>query len=216
MKKELTNSQSTTSPSELELGAKARTVLQAARKIFLTHGFNGATTDMIQREAGVSKSTVYAHFTNKETLFLAVIKSECEIFTASIHNITFKPGNLTENLRHLGYAYLQIALAESAMALYRVVIAEAPRFPALGHIFYNSGPLVVKAKVSKYLKDAVASNELNFETLSIEEATNVFVALMRSELHLLYLTHPDKPITKDAIDRWVEITIDFLVRSYGC
>ncbi|MEI8618048.1 TetR/AcrR family transcriptional regulator [Pseudoalteromonas sp. B193] len=74
MTKELTNSQSTTPPSELELGAKARTVLQAARKIFLTHGFNGATTDMIQREAGVSKSTVYAHFTNKETLFLAVIK----------------------------------------------------------------------------------------------------------------------------------------------
>lgn len=216
MTKELTNSQSTTPPSELELGAKARTVLQAARKIFLTHGFNGATTDMIQREAGVSKSTVYAHFANKETLFLAVIKSECEVFTASIHNITFKPGNLTENLRHLGYAYLQVALAESAMALYRVVIAETPRFPALGHMFYNSGPLVVKGKVSKYLTDAVASNELNFETISIEEATDVFVALMRSELHLLYLTHPDKPITKDAIDRWVEITIDFLVRSYGC
>ena len=91
MTKTLTNAQNTLPPSELELGAKARTVLHAARKIFLIHGFNGATTDMIQREAGVSKSTVYAHFANKEILFLAVIKSECEIFTASIDNITFKP-----------------------------------------------------------------------------------------------------------------------------
>ena len=117
MTKTLINAQNTLPPSELELGAKARTVLHAARKIFLIHGFNGATTDMIQREAGVSKSTVYAHFANKEILFLAVIKSECEIFTASIDNITFKPGNLTENLRRLGHAYLQIALSETAMAL---------------------------------------------------------------------------------------------------
>ncbi|ATC81335.1 MULTISPECIES: TetR/AcrR family transcriptional regulator [Pseudoalteromonas] len=215
MTKTLTNAQNTLPPSELELGAKARTVLHAARKIFLIHGFNGATTDMIQREAGVSKSTVYAHFANKEILFLAVIKSECEIFTASIDNITFKPGNLTENLRRLGHAYLQIALSETAMALYRIVVAEAPRLPALGHMFYNSGPRVVKDKVSNYLKAAVESKELDFEELNIEEATNLFVALMRSELHLMYLTHPDQPVLKKDIDRWVEVAINFLVRSYG-
>src|SRR3546814_1070545 len=53
-------------PSNGELNAKALTVLRAARNIFLTHGFSAATTDMIQREAGVSKSTVYAHYANKE------------------------------------------------------------------------------------------------------------------------------------------------------
>lgn len=40
---------------------KARYVLEAARKIFLTDGFSAATTDMIQREALVSNSTGYAH-----------------------------------------------------------------------------------------------------------------------------------------------------------
>lgn len=45
-------------PSSDELNTKALTVLRAARNVFLTHGFS-ATTDMIQREAGVSKSTVY-------------------------------------------------------------------------------------------------------------------------------------------------------------
>ena len=38
---------------ETELSGKALKVLQAARKVFLTHGFSAATTDMIQREAGV-------------------------------------------------------------------------------------------------------------------------------------------------------------------
>src|SRR3546814_9810578 len=58
-----TNQVMTTSPpSSGELNAKALTVLRAARTVFLTHGFSAATTDMIQREAGVSKSTVYAHY----------------------------------------------------------------------------------------------------------------------------------------------------------
>src|SRR3546814_15157410 len=39
-------------PSSDELNTKALTVLRAARNVFLTHGFS-ATTDMIQREAGV-------------------------------------------------------------------------------------------------------------------------------------------------------------------
>src|SRR3546814_6513872 len=54
-------------PSSGDLNAKALTVLRAARNVFLTHGFSAATTDMIQREAGVSKSTVYAHRSEEHT-----------------------------------------------------------------------------------------------------------------------------------------------------
>ncbi|KHN55166.1 hypothetical protein OI70_14620 [Dickeya fangzhongdai] len=52
---------------------KARQALEAACKIFLTDGFSAATTDMIQREAHVSKSTVYAHYQTKEPLFIAML-----------------------------------------------------------------------------------------------------------------------------------------------
>src|SRR3546814_490726 len=76
-------------PSSNELNAKALTVLRAARNVFLTHGFSAATTDMIQREAGVSKSTVYAHYANKEALFTAVIEAECASFTKTVHGIEF-------------------------------------------------------------------------------------------------------------------------------
>jgi AcrR family transcriptional regulator len=40
--------------------------------VFLANGFSAATTDMIQQAAGVSKSTVYSHYPNKEALFAAV------------------------------------------------------------------------------------------------------------------------------------------------
>ncbi|WP_351078656.1 TetR/AcrR family transcriptional regulator [Shewanella sp. CAL98-MNA-CIBAN-0140] len=199
----------------LDLGPKARTVIHAASKIFLTHGFNGATTDMIQREAGVSKSTVYAHFANKETLFLAVIQNECAMFTASIQDIEFTPGNINQSLRLLGHAYLNVILSDSALALYRIVVAEAPRFPSLGHMFYRSGPNVVKSMVATCLSYANNANEINLNDINEQEAAEVFIALMRSELHLYRLTHPDKPVEPSLQERWTEIAIMTFVRAYG-
>src|SRR3546814_7737742 len=86
---------------------------------------------MIQREAGVSKSTVYAHYANKEALFTAVIEAECASFTNTVHGIEFRPGKLRETLTMLAKAYLDIVLSPGGLALFRVVIAEGQRFPRL-------------------------------------------------------------------------------------
>ncbi|QIZ76471.1 TetR/AcrR family transcriptional regulator [Ferrimonas lipolytica] len=203
------------STTEMSLGPKAKVVLQAARKIFLSHGFNGATTDMIQRQAGVSKSTVYAHFKNKETMFLEVIKCECEKFTASVQQIQFVPGDLAATLKVMGQAYLNIALSDSALALYRLVVAESPRFPEVGELFYQTGPLVVKTEVAKYLAQGVAANELALGGHSAEEAAEVFVGLIRNESHMISLTHPNEPVDVAAQQRRLNVAIDVLIRGYG-
>jgi AcrR family transcriptional regulator len=44
----------------VERSGKEAVVLKAAAPVFLTHGFSAAISDMIQREAGVSKATMYA------------------------------------------------------------------------------------------------------------------------------------------------------------
>src|SRR5438874_12828857 len=57
-----------------EAGGKAETILAAAESAFLASGFGAVTMDAIAREAGVSKATVYAHFTGKEELFGAIVE----------------------------------------------------------------------------------------------------------------------------------------------
>src|SRR3546814_1383692 len=127
-------------PSSGDLNAKALTGLLAARNVFLTHGLSAATTDMIQREAGLSKSTVYAHYASKEALFTAVIEAECAAFTNTVQGIKFRPGKLRETLTLLARAYLNIVLSPGGLAIFRVVIAEGPRFPKLARTFYLAGP----------------------------------------------------------------------------
>src|SRR5690606_31620579 len=62
-------------PKDLEKGSA---ILDAARRLFTTQGFDGASMDQIAAAAGVSKLTVYSHYGDKETLFAEVVKSYCE------------------------------------------------------------------------------------------------------------------------------------------
>src|SRR3546814_7448165 len=114
---------------------------------------------MIQREAGVSKATVYAHYANKEVLFTAVIEAECAAFTNTVHGIKFRPWKLRETLTLLARAYLNIVLSPGGLAIFRVVIAEGPRFPKLARTFYLAGPQVMTAMVAEQLANEARSDE---------------------------------------------------------
>ena len=61
-------------PKDLE---KRAAILAAAKRLFPMSGFEGTSMDAIAAEAGVSKLTVYSHFTDKETLFVAAIRARC-------------------------------------------------------------------------------------------------------------------------------------------
>ena len=44
-------------------------ILDAARRLFLEHGYAVTSMDVVAQLAGVSKATVYARFESKEQLF---------------------------------------------------------------------------------------------------------------------------------------------------
>jgi TetR/AcrR family transcriptional regulator, regulator of autoinduction and epiphytic fitness len=50
-----------------------RVIIDAARKLFIGHGYNGATMDMIAQEAGVAVETVYANFGNKRAVLSRLV-----------------------------------------------------------------------------------------------------------------------------------------------
>ena len=50
-----------------------RLLLEAAQRIFLQFGYQGATLDRIADDAGFTKGAVYWHFESKEALFLELV-----------------------------------------------------------------------------------------------------------------------------------------------
>ncbi|NMO91378.1 TetR/AcrR family transcriptional regulator [Actinomycetospora sp. TBRC 11914] len=65
--------------------AKARThenLLDAGLAVFADRGYGAASVEEIARRAGVSVGSVYAHFTSKEKLFLALLERRADRETA--------------------------------------------------------------------------------------------------------------------------------------
>src|SRR5215212_5413461 len=62
----------TTAPTGLRERKKAQTrevIADAARRLFLEHGFEGVTVAQVAREADVAEKTVFNYFPTKEDLF---------------------------------------------------------------------------------------------------------------------------------------------------
>ena len=194
---------------------KAAGVMAAARAIFLSHGFSASTTDMIQREAGVSKATVYAHYRTKEALFIAVIDAECERFLASIRALRFQSTRLDHVLMAIAQAYLEIVLSAPALALFRVVVADAPRFPELARKFYLAGPHTLNEIVGMHLDEAAKRGQMELAAVGRDVAASLFVNLVRGELQLQCLTHPGSVPSAAQRDLWASAAVRTFVRAYG-
>jgi AcrR family transcriptional regulator len=194
---------------------KADTILNAARTVFLAHGFSAATTDMIQREARVSKSTVYAAWPNKEALFAAVIERECGAFAASLRGMQFETDDIARSLTALARAYLSLIVSPTGLALYRVVAAEAPRFPELGRAFFEAGPQNVASIVTQYLEHAATRGQINVQAVGLATAATLFIGLVRCEGQLECLMYPHARPSDAQLDRWVEAAVRTFLLAFG-
>lgn len=193
--------------ASIQNGEKIRAVLSAATTVFLSHGFGSATTDMIQREAGVSKATLYACFATKEALFSAVIADCCQRMADAFLAMTPEPGDIEVTLTRIGQSYLDMLLSAEGLALFRVVVAEAPRFPELGRQFYLAGPKVIADMIAKQLEQADAQGAIQLHGLGAAGAAGLFISLLRGEAQLECLTHPQSRPSEVQRDQWVSLAV---------
>ncbi|MFA5529905.1 MAG: TetR/AcrR family transcriptional regulator C-terminal domain-containing protein, partial [Thiohalomonadaceae bacterium] len=124
-------------------------------------------------------------------------------------------GQLRETLTALARAYLNIILSQDGLSFFRVVVADAPRFPELAHRFYVAGPDVMTAMISELLASATASGELELSGLEREAAARLFINLVRSEPQLQCLTHPHATPSTKQIDQWIDAAVTTFMRAFG-
>ena len=66
--------------------------------------------------------------------------------------------------------------------MYRIVVAEAPRNPELGRIFFEQGPQVVIDRLAVIIAAGVAAGQLDVDDRQI--AAQEFLGLMQGRFHL--------------------------------
>jgi len=128
-------------------------LLDAARDIFLEHGFASASIDEVVQRVGGSKASVYQYFGSKEGLFGEMIARQCQQLISSAE---FPAGGgdagVEQTLLQLARRVVQLFLAPQRVAMHRAMIAEAERFPELAERFYEAGPKRGLALLAAYLR----------------------------------------------------------------
>jgi AcrR family transcriptional regulator len=61
-------------PGRLRKAERKRQLLQHAKQLFVTHGYQDTTTKEIAEAAGVTEPVLYRHFESKKALFLEVLE----------------------------------------------------------------------------------------------------------------------------------------------
>ena len=124
-------------------GRKRAAILDAAAELFLDKGFERTGMDDIAVRANVSKQTVYAQFGSKEALFSAMASALTLSAANTIQHgsdVLPSPGELERYLVDYATRLLEVVRTPRLMALRRLGIAEATRFPELGRAVHEGGP----------------------------------------------------------------------------
>jgi TetR/AcrR family transcriptional repressor of mexJK operon len=148
--------------------ARKRVQIQrAAVGPFLQHGYAGTGIDDIAAAARISKQTLYKHFANKEELFLSIIHDTVgEVLDELFHRIDARleeVANLEEELLALASRYIKLIMRPELLALRRLVIGEAARFPEIGDVWWREGPARFTGELAPQLKRLANDGQLTLD-----------------------------------------------------
>lgn len=142
--------------------------VDAALRLFLEHGFNGATMDQVVASAGGSKATLYRYFDSKEALFEAIIDDVAAPVVGSdeVHD-DWSTVSLEDGLHRLGTLTARAALDRRTIEMLRLALGEQARFPQLAHTLYDHGPARTYARLREFLAAKVRDGEVEIGDLQI-------------------------------------------------
>lgn len=130
-------------------------LLAAACETFREEGYQ-VSIDRIAARAQVARQTLYNHFHSKDALFGEVVRHSIQSVLVTLD----EDGDVRATLLAFGDAYRTRLLSPEGLAIFRTMVAEAPRFPELAKQFFRQGPHTTRKRLAKYLAHAMEAGEL--------------------------------------------------------
>lgn len=203
--------ESTSAASERNLSAaKTDAVLQGAMQEFLKHGYAATSMDKVAKAAKVSKATVYSHFRDKQSLFVAIVeflvqgKFRTVFDPMSVEKLSLEPEIV---LRKLAYRMLDGTDQKQFQNFMRVIIGESGRFPALAQIFI----LNVEKTGFRFLQEYfTTSSQFNFK--DPEAIARIFVGSLAHFIIVQEMLNGKETIPMDK-ERLVDNLIGLLLNQ---
>ena len=199
-------------PSREEAALLGERILDAATELFLAEGYGATSIEAIAQRARISKRTFYYRFPDKAALFAAVVHRIIEGLRPPAGTPLYEGGGLDEILRRLARLLLRAALAPMALALNRLMIAEAQRFPELAAIAAREGSRTeVVGRIAAMLDREARAGRLAIDRT--EFAAEQFLQMVISQPQRLALVL-GQSMTESELEAWADDCVDLFLN--GC
>lgn len=201
-------------PPRALAGEVEERILDAARKVFLERGLEGASIDEIADAAHAGKPTIYARFPGKEALFAAVILRKVRENVTSIESVAPAGGTFEERLASIAMAILSRVLAAETVGLCRATIAEARRFPDLAASVSRMARERTSEAVAQLLGELPESDQLPAFAADRRAMTaRQFIELIVQPLLMRALFGEDLSALREEIGPHVARTVTFFLAA---
>ena len=192
--------------------AKRQSILDAAKTLFLTKGYANTSMDAVAGLAGVSKLTVYSHFTDKETLFSSAIMSKC---TEQLPVLFFelpagKP--IKDVLLNIARGFQVLINSEESLNLHRLMVALGSQDPKLSQIFLEAGPERVVHEMEGLLRKMDQSGALRID--DPHYAAEHFFCMLKGAPNFRLLFGGGEPLGPQESEAHVQEVVGMFMRAY--
>lgn len=205
-------SSSSNGPGRPKDPAKRQAILEAAKELFVRNGYDGSSMEAIAAEAGVSKLTVYSHFTDKETLFAEAVRAKCAERMPELFAEPPADAPLESLLLPLARGFNQLINSPEAIALSRLMIAQGGQNPHLSQLFFDAGPQRVLDQMERLLEQARQQGKLEME--SPRRAAEHFLMLVQGCVHFRLMIGCVEPPTEEETEAHAREVVALFLKAF--
>ncbi len=187
-----------------------KAIIEAATDTFIQYGFDSTTLDMIIEQAGGSRSTLYKNFGDKEGLFAAVIENMIDdIFTEDYEDDLENP-TIESILSYYGSRFLHSVIKPRSVGLYRLILGEYNRFPAISQSFFEKGP---EKSYTLLTHKLLSLDEVTLDEPLLTQISARFLEMLKTDLFMKTFCVADFHPNEDFIETQLQLSVD-IIASY--
>lgn len=191
---------------------RRETILEVAKRCFLDQGYAGTTMSGIAASLGGSKGTLWSYYASKELLFGDVLDRVTREFREGLVVALNRDEPLEASLLQVCSWFLGRITNPEGVALHRLVVGEAGRFPEIGRIFYERVLQPVHHLLSRFIATAMERGDLRQD--DPDEAANVLTALCTANCHQQLLTGIIDQVSEERAWQLARGAVEKFLRTY--
>ncbi|MCG8914202.1 TetR/AcrR family transcriptional regulator [Actinokineospora sp. PR83] len=189
---------------------KRALILAAATALFLELGYDRTSLARIAERSGVSRATLFKQFPTKAALFDAMVT---ESWSTADEEDPPRAGDIVGGLSTIGRRYAELLSRPRMTDLFRIVIAELPRFPELADAQFSRGKLPYFESVRDYLLAEHEAGTVRVEDVDL--AATQFLGMISNYVFWPALLVPGWEVSAERVSQVVDEAVRTTAARYA-